>query len=249
MHLLVRVFRALSIWAFTAAYWSFQLGGRFLCFRRVDPDEAALIIRRWGVHGLKIAGIRLCLENPCPYLDRVEPRLIICNHPSALDLLWGAVICPPRPLAIGKKELIWIPVINWVWWMLRFRRIDRRDHQKAVESLREIPKLIVKNGLSLIMAPEGTRSKDGSIGPFKKGPFHIAIGAQAPVYPIVVSGAYELMPRTAWLPRSGTVRLKFLNPVSTQGMTEKDAPVLAERCRQAMVAELALMTARAQTLH
>lgn len=202
--------------------------------RRVGHDEAEALIRGWGVGGLKLAGIRVILDNECPYADRPEARVVICNHPSALDLLWGAAICPPRPLAIGKKELIFVPIINWAWWMLRFRRIDRRDRAAAVASLQDVPRWVRDNRLSLVLAPEGTRSHDGGIGPFKKGPFHIAVAAQAPIYPVVVSGAFELMPRTAWLPRTGAVRIRFLDPIPTAGMGAEQVTRLASDCRERM---------------
>jgi 1-acyl-sn-glycerol-3-phosphate acyltransferase len=92
------------------------------------------------------------------------------------------------------------------------------------------------------VAVEGTRTHDGTIGPFKKGAFHIAQEAQVPIYPVVVDGAYQLLPRTRFIPKKGVIRLFFLPPVSSEEICRASTPeareALIEKVRAEMIQAL-----------
>lgn len=221
-------------WLFTACYWSIAVLVVLLSFKQIPPHFIHKSIRLWGNLVLKILGIQIELLNPST-LETKQPRVIVCNHQSALDLIWGAFICPPAPLAIGKKEIIYVPFVNLAWWAFNFIRIDRKNLKNALHSLAGVSQEIVKNQRSLFIAPEGTRTHDGSILPFKKGAFHIAISCQAPIYPVVISGAFELMPKGSFFAKQGTIRISFLPPISTLGKTSKDIDFLIEKVRTQMI--------------
>lgn len=196
-------------------YWSAVLTLHLLTLKRLPTEWMAAIIRFWGKTSLWLLGIRLELTNSSTLITQ-SPRVIVTNHQSALDLLWGAAICPPAPLAIGKREVIYVPVLNLIWWVLDFVRIDRTNRNTSIEALNRAGCKIVEGRRSLLIAPEGTRTPDGAILPFKKGAFHIARRAGVPIHPVVVSGAFELMSKKSLIPRPGVIRLRFLPPVSAQ---------------------------------
>lgn len=229
--------RFVLVWVFTAIFWALLLGTYLLTLRLLPDAWLTHAIRFWGRAVLGILGIRLTLVNPMPWADPVRgrvPRVVVCNHQSALDLVWGAVICPPGVLAIGKREVLYIPVLNVIWWALRFIRIDRSNTQDAVARLQGVADAILSDDRTLVIAPEGTRSPDGQVLPFKKGAFHIAVQAQVPITPIVIHGAYELCPKTRLLAAAGELRLKFLPEVPTAGLTADDVDRLAAQVEAAV---------------
>jgi putative phosphoserine phosphatase/1-acylglycerol-3-phosphate O-acyltransferase len=124
-----------------------------------------------------------------------------------------------------------------VWWLLDFIRIDRANHARAIAALEGVPGLLVRERRTLFVAPEGTRTRDGSILRFKKGAFHIARQAGVPVCPVVVAGAFELLPRGHLLPRRGVIRLSYLEPVSSAGVTHETEGAWIEDIRSKMVRE------------
>jgi 1-acyl-sn-glycerol-3-phosphate acyltransferase len=222
-------------WVFLMSYWTVVLAARLVTFKRFPGTEMGAVIRAWGRVTLRILGIRLEIVNAST-LEEQAPRVVVTNHQSALDLMWGAAICPPAPLGIGKREVIYVPFLNLVWWALDFVRIDRSNRATSVEALRRAGRKLVEGKRSLMIAPEGTRTPDGSILPFKKGAFHIARQAGVPIHPIVVAGAFELMSKKALIPKSGTIRLCYLPPVTAQEvMGAADEDELVVRVRGDMV--------------
>jgi putative phosphoserine phosphatase/1-acylglycerol-3-phosphate O-acyltransferase len=87
-------------------------------------------------------------------------------------------------------------------------------------------------GLTVFISPEGTRSPEGALLPFKQGAFRLAIASGSPLVPVVISGAYELLPRGRFLCRQGTVRMRILPPVPTAGLTVDDLPALMASVRE-----------------
>ena len=92
--------------------------------------------------------------------------------------------------------------------------IDRSNTKKAIKSLKNVEKEIIDNKTSFLIAPEGTRSKDGSLGEFKKGAFHLAKNTGASIIPIIINGAYEAKNINDWRLRPGTIKVNFSDSVS-----------------------------------
>jgi len=143
----------------------------------------------------------LCLwVSGCP--RRVEPLpalpdgplIFASNHESALDI-WALVEQLPRTVRfVAKRELFRIPVFGWYLRMGGHIAVDRNDRAQAILSLHHAAAL-VRGGTSLIVFPEGTRSRDGRIQPFKKGPFALAFEARVPIVPVAISGSGAATPR------------------------------------------------------
>lgn len=229
----LRVVRLFVAWVFTAAYWTALFLLQAAALRRLPDGFLQAAVRRWGYAVMGLLGIRLEIEGGG--FDTREPRVIVFNHQSALDMLWSAAIAPPGMLALGKSQIVLVPFVNLGWWALSFMTVDRKHPRKAVESFSRVAEAISRDKRSLLVSPEGTRTRDGSVGPFKRGAFQLAVRAQAPVCPLVISGAFELLHRTEWLPRPGVIRLRRLPPVATTGLSERDSAALAERVRGEIV--------------
>ena len=185
-----------------------------LTWRKWNLRLSGPVLRFLGRSCLKILGTPLRLKDPWPFTED-EARVVIINHRSTLDVLWFAAICPNRVGAIGKKELIWIPFMNLGWWAFRLFLIDRSDREAAIKTMKVATENTVKHKRSVSLAPEGTRSKTGHILPFKKGAFHLALEARLPIYPVVMCGAAEAMPKHTFWAYPRPISLRFLEPIST----------------------------------
>jgi 1-acyl-sn-glycerol-3-phosphate acyltransferase len=205
-------------WLFSIVLWTAFLLFSLITLRRFALDMLAPVAHFWARCILWIINVRVIFENACPY-NFAEGRMVIINHPSTLDVIWGALITPPRAFAVGKKELIYIPIINIGWWALGYARIDRSHASSAYATLVELAPRIKREKLSVMMAPEGTRSRDGAFHAFKKGPFRLAMWAGVRIYPVVATGAFEVMPRHRLIPFPGTLRIRFLEPVDVAQWT------------------------------
>jgi 1-acyl-sn-glycerol-3-phosphate acyltransferase len=233
--------RLLAVWLFTIAFLGLIVCLHAVTLRQLPPRWISGLIRLWGRGGLAILGIRLELVNRCT-LDERLPRVVVINHQSSLDVLWGACVCPPAPLVIGKREVIYFPIVNLAWLVFDFVLINRADRAKAIQAVNRAGRKIHDQRRSLVLAPEGTRTPDGSILPFKMGAFHIARDTGAAIYPMVVWGAFELLPKSAVLPRRGVIRVEFLDPIPSR--TPAGDPVGESELRDRVRSEMARVYAR-----
>ena len=193
-------------------------------------------IARMGVRsGLWLSGVRVTQVRP--ELARKYPTCVfVCNHISNLDppALFGVL---PRIAFILKKELSRIPVLGYVMSLGSFIYVDRRETDSRRKALSRAVETL-KKGVSLMVFPEGTRSKTGEMLPFRPGPFTMAIESGAAVVPITVHGTRELMPKGTLKIRPGRMVLAFHEPVDTTGMTSADRGAVMELVRARMQAAL-----------
>jgi len=179
----------------------------------------------------------LCLwVSGCP--RRVEPHpalpdgplLFASNHESALDI-WVLVEQLPRSVRfVAKRELFRIPVFGWYLRLGGHVGVDRTNRARAIESLRKAATL-VRGGTSLIVFPEGTRSGDGRVQPFKKGPFALALEAQVPIVPVAVSGSGAVTPRGLIAVWPGPIRMAMGEAVDPAAYPDRRALLTLVRSR------------------
>src|SRR5438270_9203412 len=178
-------------------------------------------IAMWIVRsGLRLAGIRVQVEG----IEQIKPAetyIFMCNHVSSLDPPILLPALPRRTSVLVKKELFQVPVLGRAMRMGELVAVDRRNREAAVNSMREA-EAVMSRGLNMTVFPEGTRSRDGRLLPFKKGPFYLAMDSGIPVVPITILGSESLMPKGSTLIHSGTVRLVLHPPISPKQFADKE---------------------------
>jgi 1-acyl-sn-glycerol-3-phosphate acyltransferase len=143
-----------------------------------------------------------------------EPAFVIMtNHRSYYDIPTVFCCVPGRVRMIAKKELFYTPIFGRAMLAAGFIKIDRDKRENAVASLKESGDLL-KQGVRVWIAPEGTRSRDGSLGPFKSGGFHLALDAGVPILPITLEGTENILSATSVAVKKGAhVLAKILPPI------------------------------------
>lgn len=178
----------------------------------------------WGPLGLWCAGARLeIVRAPAP---PPGPVVFASNHESVLDI-WVLFVAIQRSFRfIAKEELFHLPIFGWYLRVGGHIPVDRSNHQRAVASLARAGET-VKAGTSIVVFPEGTRSRSGRVEPFKKGPFVVAKAAGVPVLPIAISGSGAVTPSQKIAVYPGTIRVAAGEPVDPAQFPDKEA-LLAE---------------------
>jgi 1-acyl-sn-glycerol-3-phosphate acyltransferase len=184
--------------------------------RRVVP----LLERGWARSILCVAGVRVSVEREAA--AAAPPCLLLCNHQSNLDAICLAPHLPAGTIFVAKKSLRRVPLLGWAMWAAGFVFIDRRDRRSAAASLQHAADR-VRGGTPLLIFPEGTRSPDGRLLPFKRGAFHVAVAARVPIVPIAISGTGSLMPPGHLGIAAGPVRLRFGAPIAVDESATIDA--------------------------
>jgi len=165
-----------------------------------------------------IVGARTKLYNP-ERLNPKRPALYVSNHTSTIDMWLGMWICPMGGVGLAKKEISKVPGIGQLYLLSGHPMIDRSNREKAIATLSEVSRFVNRNRLSLWIWPEGTRSKDGALQPFKKGFAHMAIACGIPIVPIVVWNATAIWPRGPVRLSTGDLHVGVLEPIDTSNWT------------------------------
>jgi putative phosphoserine phosphatase/1-acylglycerol-3-phosphate O-acyltransferase len=164
-----------------------------------------------------------------------RPAVFLINHQSNLiDLLVFAKLVRRGFTAVAKKEVERMPVLGQIFRMADVAFVERGDPGKAIEAIQPITEKL-REGISVVMAPEGTRSSTPQVGPFKRGAFHMAMQARVPIVPVVVRNAGELMWRDAKTTRSGTLQIVVHPPIETTHWRREDIKDQAAAVRQLYV--------------
>ena len=168
-------------------------------------------------------------------LDGNRPAIYISNHTSIIDIFLTAWLTPIGTCSVAKKSVIYYPFFGQLYLLSGHFRIDRGNREKAVASMKEIAVRARKHNLSVMLFPEGHRSRDGHMLPFKKGVIHMAVQTGLPVIPIVlvnVHGAWESKSM-----RLGRVPLgvHVLPPVDTSKWSEQDLDISVAELEQVFI--------------
>ncbi|MHB8790399.1 MAG: lysophospholipid acyltransferase family protein [Desulfobulbaceae bacterium] len=202
---------------------------------RRSQRKGQLFPRLWGRTMCALAGVRvrvLGTEN----LEAGQTYIFMGNHVSQFDIFTFQGYSPHDFRWIVKKELFRIPVFGAAMRRAGLVAIDRSHGREAMKSLNAAAENI-NSGASVLIFPEGTRSIDGTLQPFKAGVITLAIKAGVPVVPVGFVGTYEVLPKGRLLVNPGEVILRIGRPISIRGYTMKDKHELA-RVLHDRVAEL-----------
>ena len=210
---------------FTAVFWLVVCFPLTLLAMLVTLDVGVSIWwarRVWSPVLLWAGGARLEVSGR-EHVDPARPTLYIANHQSAIDIPVLFVAIPINLRFVAKKQLAWVPLMGWYMAVAGYIFVDRSDRASAIASLDRAARKIRK-GISLIMYAEGTRSPDGRILPFKKGPFALAQKAGVAVCPVTIEGSGRLMPKKRWTITPGPIKVKIGAPIDTScyGLQERD---------------------------
>ena len=185
------------------------------CMPRYFERNRTRVTSSWGRGLLRIFGIKMDLHG-LENRDIEGAKILAINHVSIVDLFIYSAAWTDHGTMIYKKEFDKVPLMGRVMRMIGFIPVDRSDHRASVKSMAEAAKRIRETGLSIWIAPEGTRSRRGGVQEFKMGAFHMAMQTGAPIIPCIMRGAGEVNKMGSKIIRSGTIRVDFLEPIQTE---------------------------------
>lgn len=168
-------------------------------------------------------------------VDFTRPTIFVANHQSTIDIPVLFRALPVTFTFVAKKALKYVPFLGWYMTLSRFVFVDRGNHREAVASLDEAARRI-RGGISIAMFPEGTRSDDCRVRPFKKGPFALAMKAGVQVVPVTIEGTGKLMPKNSWNITPGPIRVQVGKPIDPVPFGE-DREALVRAVRDVIIAQ------------
>ncbi|WP_234118531.1 lysophospholipid acyltransferase family protein [Clostridium hydrogenum] len=197
--------------------------------------ELHKIIMKWSRNMLKAAGVTVNVKGIENIPD--EPCVFVSNHQGNFDFLAMLAYIDKSLGFIAKKEILKLRIVSS--WMKKMHcvfinREDIRDSLNAINTGVEN----VKNGYSMAIFPEGTRSKSSNLGEFKKGALKLATKANAPVVPTIVDGSYKIFEDGHGKIKSGTINVSFLKPIYIEEMDRSEKAKLPEILREKINTEL-----------
>jgi 1-acyl-sn-glycerol-3-phosphate acyltransferase len=195
------------------------------------------IARVWGRSLLKITGVRVTAEG----LDKIDPNgayVFASNHLSYMDTPVVLSTIPAQFRFMAKQGLFQIPFLGTHLTQAGHIPVPREDPRAAVKSLTRAAEAIRERGVSVLIFPEGGRSMDGELQPFKEGAAYIAIKAGVPVVPVTLIGTREILAMGSATFRRGPVTLRIGDPIPTHGLTMRDREELTECVRKRIVGML-----------
>ena len=186
---------------------------------------------------ISFTGIKIHLKGK-EHLDPKRPAIYLTNHSSNLDPLIAMSICPVGGCGIAKKQLALVPFFGQIYWLSGHLLIDRSNRSKAISSMKKVTDEIHKYKLSLWIWPEGTRSRDGRLLPFKKGFVHLALESKLPIVPIITHDGHKRWPSRSVQMFPGDLHIEVLPPISTENWSmetlEKHLKEMEEVCIQTL---------------
>lgn len=191
----------------------------------------------WAWMILRISGVTLKVRGQ-EHIDRAQQYIFMANHQSNLDipvLMQGLMGYQLRWIA--KKELLWIPLFGWALWAAKHITVDRADRAGALSSLKKAKERI-ERGISVVVFPEGTRSSDGNLMPFKKGGFLLAVITKTPIVPVTIGGSGAVLPKADWRVRGGEIEVIIGEPISVDEHRAGNLRGLVARVHEAVGSNL-----------
>jgi 1-acyl-sn-glycerol-3-phosphate acyltransferase len=174
-----------------------------------------------------ICGSAIMWVSRCPItiegrerISTERPVIYAGNHTSIYDTFLSIWLSPTGTVGVAKKEIVYYPFFGLAWLLSGNLSIDRSDPERAKTSLSKLARIVREKGLHLFMWPEGRRSRDGRLLPFKKGIVHLAIETKLPIVPMVIQGAHRAWAKASLTLRKVPIKVTFLPPIDTLAWTE-----------------------------
>jgi len=191
--------------------------------------------RDWGRMILRAAGTTVTVEG-VEHLHVTEPQIVAANHASFFDILAILAWLPVPVKFVAKKELFSIPLYGGALRAAGHVRLDRARAREAMDVYAKAAKQIVERRLTMLVFPEGTRTRTGELLPFKKGAFVLATLAGVPIVPAYIANTFGIQPKGSIRVHPRPIRILLGPPIATQGLEVGDRDQLADRVREAVAA-------------
>ncbi|MBS1767009.1 MAG: 1-acyl-sn-glycerol-3-phosphate acyltransferase [Acidobacteria bacterium] len=191
--------------------------GRRRGFWAIAPSYIRLMARGFGIVR-RMEGWQALPED----IRQGAPVIFFANHASLLDPPLIISTLPDHPVFIAKRELGRVPVLGWAIKLAGFILIDRGHQRRAYASLQDAAARI-RAGQSVAIFPEGTRSKNGNLQPFKRGSFHLAMEAGVPLVPLAIQGGHAILPKGSWRTRGGPYVLTVGEPLDPAAFPDPES--------------------------
>jgi len=187
------------------------------------------IVRIWAKCILVASGVKVTVKGHLN-IDPAGSYIYMSNHLSNFDIPVLLAYLPVQFRWLAKAELFKIPIFGYAMQRAGYISINRFDRKSAIQSLNKVAE-IIRNGTSVIIFPEGTRSQNQNIQSFKKGGFVLAVDSGVPITPMIIHGTWTIMQKKQILVRPGNVVLEIKKPIKTLDYTRKTKNDLMEKVR------------------
>ena len=200
-------------------------------FGKLDRRIVDKYCRAWSTALLKLVRTSLTVRGEVPDFNDGRRYIIMSTHASHYDIPVSFVSLPGSIRMLAKKELFKIPLLGQAMAAAEFPSIDRSNRQNAVRDL-DRARAMMESGIVLWAAPEGTRSPDGNLLPFKKGCFHLALDTEAVIVPVAIRGIHRVLPaRSMQINLGQPVDVRVGTPIDTAGKSKEDLAGVMEEVR------------------
>ncbi|OEU61948.1 MAG: hypothetical protein BBJ57_12640 [Desulfobacterales bacterium PC51MH44] len=189
--------------------------------------------RIWAKSLLAASGIKVTVKG-LSNLNPAAAYIYMSNHLSNFDIPVLLAYLPVQFRWLAKAELFKIPIFGYAMQRAGYISIDRSNRKSAIQSLNKAAK-IIRNGVSVLIFPEGTRSRHHNVQSFKKGGFVLAVESGVPIIPVIIQGTWPIMPKKQILIKPGNVVLKIEKPIATADYTRKTRDDLMKKVRDVIV--------------
>jgi len=210
------------------------LAGILVCIVLPGGRGLTPLARRWSRIILGVCRVRVRSAPRGPIPATVASAVYVANHQSLLDIPALVLAMPVDFRIVAKRSLLHVPVFGWALWLAGFIFVERHDRERAIRSL-DRAATTIRNGTSIVLFAEGTRSPDGNLLPFKKGGFVLALKAGVSVIPVSLSGGHAVLPKGSMKVRPGEISVRFGTPVDTAGYSMETKEALIETVRAAII--------------
>ena len=227
------LYHTLKFWTLIISL-SITLGTASITARIFDSsgNTSHNIARIWCRLLCKLNGVKVEIKG-LEHLLKNQPQIFISNHQGYFDIFALSGYLPVQIRWVAKSSLFKIPFMGWAMTAAGYIPVTRTDRKKSYQAfLKTVEK--VKEGCSVIIFPEGTRSKDGKVGPFKKGSNLIATRANSPMIPVTIVGSGEIIKKGSAMINPGSVQIILSSPVRKH-LEEKDANEVLNSIRETII--------------
>lgn len=220
-------------------FWTVLVTGFFavvvilISFISRNGDTIHKVARIWAKCILVASGVKVTVKG-LPNIDPAGSYIYMSNHLSNFDIPILMSYLPVQFRWLAKAELFRIPLFGYAMKRAGYISIDRSDRKSAIQSLNKAAK-IIRNGVSVVIFPEGTRSQNNNIQPFKKGGFFLAIDSGVHIVPIIIHGTWSIMPKKQFLVKPGNVVLEITSPIESSDYTRETRDDLMEKIRNVIM--------------